>query len=191
MIKTGLLFGSFNPIHIGHLIIANTVLEGTDLDEVWFVVSPLNPFKSSATLLHHFDRYEMVKRAIDDNVRFRVSDIEFSLPQPSYTIDTLVYLKEKNPGHDFSLIMGEDNLAQLPRWKNYQQILENFFIYYYARPNVTVSSLGTHPKIKQVEAPLLDISATFIRKCIKEGKSIRYLVPQEVEDYLRVKKFFL
>ena len=190
--KVGLFFGSFNPIHVGHLIIANTILQNAPIEEVWFVVSPLNPLKDSSTLLHHFDRLEMVRLAIDDQPRFRASDIEFGLPVPSYTIDTLTYLQEKYANHIFHIIMGEDNLVQLPRWKNYEKLIELYKIFYYKRPGFSKEHLlSSHLQVQQVDAPLLEISATFIRKTIKEGKSIKYLVPTAVEDYIRYKKFYL
>jgi nicotinate-nucleotide adenylyltransferase len=189
--RIGLFFGSFNPIHIGHLIIANTMAENTDLDQVWFVVSPLNPFKKAASLLHEFDRLDMVEMAIQDHYKLKASDIEFNLPRPSYTIDTLTYTQEKYPQHQFVLIIGGDNLEQFTRWKNHTQILEYYGLYVYPRPGMKASGLDSHPRVKQVEAPLLDISATFIRKCLQEHKSIRYLVPREIEEYILRKKFYL
>jgi nicotinate-nucleotide adenylyltransferase len=187
----GLYFGSFNPIHIGHLIIANIVLESADLHEIWFVVSPQNPFKSASSLLHEFDRYEMVRLAIHDNYKFRASDIEFHLPRPGYTIDTLSYLQERHPADTFCLIIGEDNLEQFKRWKNYESILEYFKLLVYQRPHSQPSELKAHPKVHMIEAPLLDISASFIRNAIKSGRSIKYLVPEVVENYIRDKKFYL
>ena len=189
--KIGLFFGSFNPIHIGHLIIANIMAENTDLSKVWFVVSPQNPFKPSKGLLHEFDRYDMVKAAIADHYKLEVSDVEFHLPKPSYTIHTLAYLAEKFPDKKFVLIMGEDNLESFNKWKNYQQILEHYELYVYPRPHVTNSELKRHGHVKMVEAPLLDISATYIRSCIKSNKSIRYLVPESVEQLIQLKKFYL
>ncbi|MEJ0034090.1 MAG: nicotinate (nicotinamide) nucleotide adenylyltransferase [Bacteroidota bacterium] len=194
----GLLFGSFNPIHIGHLIIANTLAENTDLQKVWFVVSPQNPFKPSKGLLHEFDRYDMVKAAIADNYKLEVNDIEFQLPRPSYTIDTLTHLTERNPGKTFRVIIGEDNLVNFEKWKNYEQILANYGLYVYPRAapagareaDVTISELKRHPNVKMVDAPLLDISATYIRNCIKDNKSIRYLVPETVEQMIRMKNFY-
>jgi len=188
--KIGLFFGSFNPIHIGHLIIANTMAETTDLDEVWFVVSPQNPFKKNQSLLHEFDRYDMVSAAISDNPIFRVSDIEFNLPKPSYTIDTLAYLSDKHPQNSFVLIIGEDNLAQFTNWKNYEQILNQYELYVYPRPNSTNSNLRNHPKVKLVGAPLLEISATYIRSLVKQEKSIRYLVSKEVEELIVSRKYY-
>ncbi len=189
--KIGLFFGSFNPVHVGHLIIANIMAENVDLQAVWFVVSPQNPFKKSKTLLHEFDRLDMVEMAIIDNARLKAVDIEFRMPKPSYTIDTLTVLQEKYPQHTFRLIIGEDNLDQFMRWKNADKILEYFGLYVYPRPNSVKSELLNHPKVTVVEAPLLDISATYIRNRIKENKSIKYLVPQRVEEYILQKKFFL
>ncbi len=189
--KIGLFFGSFNPIHIGHLIIANTMAENTDLQEVWLVVSPQNPFKKNTSLLHEFDRYEMVSLAINDNNKLKVSDVEFHLTRPSYTIDTLTYLSEKYPQHQFILIIGEDNLNSFPNWKNYDKILDYYELYVYPRPSIEKSDLANHPKIRFVQAPLLDISATYIRTTIKEGKSIRYLVTEQVEQFIYKKQFYL
>ncbi|MCS6824420.1 MAG: nicotinate (nicotinamide) nucleotide adenylyltransferase [Cytophagaceae bacterium] len=188
--KVGLFFGSFNPIHIGHLIIANYMACNTDLDEVWFIVSPQNPFKKSSSLLHEFDRYEMIRLAIHDNFKLKVSDIEFRLPKPSYTIDTLTYIQDIHKQKEFVLILGEDNLSQFPNWKNYEKILEYYCLYVYPRPRSDKSSLIHHPKIKMVNAPLLDISATHIRQLVKENKSIRYLVTEDVERYIERNQFF-
>jgi nicotinate-nucleotide adenylyltransferase len=188
--KIGLFFGSFNPIHIGHMIIANVMAENTDLNKVWFVVSPQNPFKPSKGLLHEFDRFDMVKAAIADHYKLEVSDVEFSLPKPSYTIHTLAYLTEKFPGKEFKVIIGEDNLESFEKWKNHEQILDQYGLYVYPRPHVTNSELKRHPNVKMIEAPLLDISATYIRNCIKNNKSIRYLVPEPVEQLIRLKHFY-
>ena len=179
--KIGLFFGSFNPIHVGHLIVANTMAENTDLDQVWFVVSPQNPFKKASSLLHEFDRLDMVEMAIRNHYKLKATDIEFHLPKPSYTVDTLTYIQEKHPQHQFRLIIGGDNLQQFKRWKNYEQILEFYGLYVYPRPNAQPSGLENHPNVKQVEAPLMDISATFIRNSVREHKSIHYLVPEDVE----------
>jgi nicotinate-nucleotide adenylyltransferase len=191
MSKIGLFFGSFNPIHIGQMISANTMLENTDLKEIWFIVSPENPLKKSKSLLHEFDRYEIVQRAINDNYNFKVSDVEFHLPKPSYTIDTLTHLQERHKDKKFVLIIGEDNLVQFPQWKNHNKILEYFSLYVYPRPNSSVTELKTHPKVRMVPSPLLDISATYIRECVKNGKSIKYLVPEAVESYIIQKGFYL
>ncbi len=188
--KIGLFFGSFNPIHIGHLIIANTMVMNTDLEEVWMIVSPQNPLKKNNNLLHEFDRYEMVSLAIQDNLKLKVSDVEFHMPKPSYTIDTLTVLSEKHPQHEFVLIIGEDNLAAFSKWKNYDKILEFYKLYVYPRPNAETSELTTHPNVKFISAPLLDISATFIRNAIKENKSIRYLVTEPVENYIYKNQFY-
>ncbi len=188
--KIGLFFGSFNPIHTGHLIIANIMAETTDLSKVWFVVSPQNPFKPSKGLLHEFDRYDMVRSAIHDNYKLEVSDVEFHLPKPSFTIHTLVYLQEKHPDKKFVLIMGEDNLTSFRKWKNHEMILEHYGLYIYPRPGVQLSELKTHPNVRFVDAPMLDISATFIRGCIRNNQSIRYLVPDAVEQTIRAKGFY-
>ncbi len=188
--KIGLFFGSFNPIHVGHMIIANIMAENTDLNKVWFVVSPQNPFKPSKGLLHEFDRYDMVKAAIADHYKLEVSDVEFNLPKPSYTIHTLAYLTQKFPGKEFKVIIGEDNLENFAKWKNHEQILEQFGLYVYPRPHVTNSELKRHPNVKIIEAPLLDISATYIRNCIKNNKSIRYLVPESVEQMISLKHYY-
>ncbi len=188
--QIGLLFGSFNPIHIGHLIIANTFVENSDLDQVWFVVSPHNPTKNVNTLLHAHDRYDMVEKAIADNHKLRACDIEFHLPRPSYTVDTLGVLREKYPQHIFSLILGGDNLNNLIKWKNYEEILTHHQVLVYPRPSASPSLLDTHPNIHKIDAPLLDISATYIRTLIQSQKSIQYLVPDVVVSYIRLKKFY-
>jgi nicotinate-nucleotide adenylyltransferase len=177
--KIGLFFGSFNPIHMGHLIIANLMAETTDLKKVWFVVSPQNPFKPSKGLLHEFDRYDMVRAAIFDNSK------------PSYTIHTLVHLREKHPEKEFKVIIGEDNLVNFAKWKNYREILGQYGLYVYPRPNAQLSELKEHPNVTMVEAPMLDISATFIRNCIRKKQSVRYLVPDAVEAMIRAKGFYL
>lgn len=189
--KIGLFFGSFNPIHIGHLIVANVMATTTDLEQVWFVVSPQNPFKKNKSLLHEFDRLDMVEKAIADNPKFKVTNIEFSMPKPSYTIDTLIRLQEKYPQHEFKLIIGGDNLAQFPNWKNHDKILEYFGLYVYPRPNSEPSDLDNHQNVRLVKAPLLDISATFIRECLKNGQSISYMIPEAVEEFILRKKFYL
>jgi nicotinate-nucleotide adenylyltransferase len=188
--KIGLFFGSFNPIHMGHLIIANLMAETSDLKKVWFVVSPQNPLKPAKGLLHEFDRFDMVRAAIFDNYKLEASDVEFHLPKPSYTIHTLVHLKEKHPDKEFRIILGEDNLESFTRWKNYQQILDYYGLYVYPRPHTQLSELRTHPNVTMVDAPTLDISATFIRNCIRKKQSVRYLVPDAVEEMIRVKGFY-
>ncbi len=179
----GLYFGSFNPIHHGHLLIANYVLQHTDLQQVWFVVSPQNPLKPSGTLLNEYHRLHLVRIAIEGDNDLKATDIEFKLPRPSYTVDTLAYLQEKYPTYTFSIIMGSDSFENLPRWKNYKWLLQNFPIYIYRRPNH--ESLTSYPEAKKIialDAPLLPISSTDIRKNIKEGKSIRYWVPESVRE---------
>jgi nicotinate-nucleotide adenylyltransferase len=191
ILKVGLFFGSFNPIHIGHLIIASIMAETTDLQKVWFVVSPQNPFKPSKGLLHEFDRYDMVRAAVYDSYKLEVSDIEFNLPKPSFTIHTLLHLKERHPDKEFKVIIGEDNLEGFTKWKSYERILEDYGLYVYPRPDAQPSDLKNHPNVKMVEAPVLDISATFIRNCIRKNQSIRYLVPDAVEAMIKAKGFYL
>jgi nicotinate-nucleotide adenylyltransferase len=188
--KTGLFFGSFNPIHIGHLIIANFMVTQTDLKKVCFVVSPQNPLKEKNTLARDYDRLHLVRLAIQDNPKLEVSDIEFALPKPSYTIDTLTYLCEKHPKKEFVLIMGGDNLATLQKWKNYAQILANYDIYVYKRPAYNLGDWAAHPRIHFFDAPMMDISATYIRNCIKNNQSIQYLVPNIVFDYLETSTLY-
>ncbi len=178
--KTGLFFGSFNPIHLGHLVIAEYMATRTDLDEVWLVVSPQNPLKKKKSLANNFDRLHLVRLATEDNPKLKVSDIEFKLPIPSYTVDTLTFLREKHPNREFALIMGGDNLCSLPKWKNYEILLRDYPIYVYNRPNYGDCPLKEHPAIHFFDAPLMDISATFIRESIKKRLSIRYLVPPKV-----------
>ena len=183
--KIGLYFGSFNPIHIGHLIIAQHILNHTEIQRLWFVISPHNPLKDKASLANDRDRLHLVQLAIEDNPSMKASDIEFKLPQPSYTIDTLTYIKEKYPRYEFALIMGADNLLSLPKWKNYQLLINNYPIYIYKRPNYPIeSALVQHENIHILDTPLLDISSTWIRQLIKTKKSIRYLVPEKVFEYL-------
>jgi len=189
-VKTGLFFGSFNPIHTGHLIIANIMAEHTDLQRVWFVVSPQNPFKPGKSLLHAFDRFDMVRAAVADHYKIEVSDAEFHLPKPSYTVHTLAHFTEKHPGKEFKVIVGEDNLQKFANWKNYQHILDQYGLYVYPRPHAVKTEFHTHPSVKMVEAPLIDISATYIRRLIRGGQSIRYLVPEPVEQLIRLKKFY-
>jgi len=190
--KVGLFFGSFNPIHIGHLVIANHLVEYSDLDQVWFVVTPHNPFKNKNTLLDNYQRLEMVYRATKDYTKLKPSDIEFNLPQPNYTINTLVHLQEKYPKNEFALIMGEDNLKSFHKWKNYELILENHHIYVY--PRVSEQTVSTqfdgHKKIHVINAPLMELSSTFIRKSIKEGKNVQPMLPQHVWEYLDEMNFY-
>ncbi len=188
----GLYFGSFNPIHIGHLIIANHMVEHSDLDQVWFVVTPHNPHKKKNTLLADHHRLALVNIALEDYPKLKSSNIEFNLSQPSYTVNTLVYIGEKYPNNNFSLIMGEDNLKSFHKWKNYETILENNHIYVY--PRVSLGAVETqfsnHPKIHKVEAPIVEISSTFIRKSIIENKNIRPLVPTNVWKYIDEMNFY-
>lgn len=188
--KTGLFFGSFNPIHIGHMILAEYMLEHTDLEEIWFVVSPHNPLKEKKGLLEDYHRLAMVNIAVEDDARMRSSNIEFKMPQPSYTIDTLAYLGEKHPDRDFVLIGGTDILPSFHKWKNYQLLLERYSIYIYNRPKYDAGEYKDHPNIKFFDAPLLEISASFIRNAIKTGKDIRYMLPQKVNEYIREMHFY-
>ncbi len=186
----GLFFGSFNPIHIGHLIIANTVLGDATIDEVWFVVSPQNPFKKQKSLAHEFDRIDLVEAAIADNYGMRACDIEFQMPRPSYTADTLAYLVDKHPDFNFKVLIGEDNLSHFPKWKNYEVILEQFGLMVYPRPHAKSSDLANHRNVKFIEAPMMDISATFIRNNIKNDRSVKYLLPEVVLDRIMAKKLY-
>ena len=188
--KIGLFFGSFNPIHVGHLIIANYMVTQTDLQQVWLVVSPQNPLKPKNTLARDRDRLNMVQLAIGENTLLKASNIEFKMPKPSYTIDTLAYLKEKYPQHEFTLIMGGDNIATLQKWRNYEQILRGYDIYVYKRPQYELGELATHERVKVFEAPLMEISATYIRKCLTEGKSVQYLVTDAVQKYLEESRVY-
>jgi len=189
-VKIGLFFGSFNPIHIGHMVIANWFAEYTDLDEIWFVVSPQNPFKEKKSLLDDHHRLALVREAIEDDRRFGVSDIEFKMPQPSYTIDTLTYLEEKYPGKKLVLIAGSDQLPSFDKWKNPDRILELYEMYIYARPGTRESKYDQHPSVKIFQTPLMEISSTFIRKSIKEGKDMRYMLPPKVWKYIREMHFY-
>ena len=190
--KIGLYFGTFNPIHVGHLTIANHLAEHSDLDQVWFVVTPLSPFKKKSSLLDNYQRLEMVHLATKDYDKLRPSDIEFGLKQPNYTIDTLTYLFEKHPDYDFSLIMGEDNLKSFHKWKNYEQILENHSIYVYPRlsKGSIDSKFSNHSKIVKVDAPIMQLSSTFIRNEIKEGKNVRPMLPENVWQFLDEMNFY-
>lgn len=182
--QIGLFFGSFNPIHIGHLIIGEYMADRAGLKQVWFVVSPHNPLKLQASLAKDYDRLHMVRLAIDDNPRLKASNIEFSLPKPSYTIDTMAYLHEKYPDDQFSLIMGSDNLESIHKWKNYQVLLDRYPIHVYQRPGSEKIEPPAGSSIIMHEVPLLYISSTHIRALIREGHSIRYLVPETVYQFL-------
>ncbi|MGZ4034425.1 MAG: nicotinate (nicotinamide) nucleotide adenylyltransferase [Bacteroidia bacterium] len=188
--KVGLFFGSFNPVHVGHMVLANYMLAYTDLDRIWFVVSPHNPLKQKSSLLHERQRLQMVTLAIGDNNKMKASNIEFKLPQPSYTINTLTYLKEKYPANDFVLIMGADNLEGFHKWKNYEEILKQYEIYVYPRPDTKGGDLINHKKVKLVNAPLMEISSTAIRNAIKEKKDVRYFVPEAAWEYLKESHFY-
>ncbi len=182
--RIGLFFGSFNPIHCGHLIIANYIVEYSDIDELWFIVSPHNPLKNKSQLANEYHRLEMVNLAITDYEKFKVSDIEFHLPKPSYTIDTLTALSDQYPHYQFSIIMGSDNLATLSKWKNYNRILKNYSIIVYPRKNFNPDKNDYSEKVTIVDAPLIEISSTFIRKAIHEKKNVRFFVPEKVWQYI-------
>ncbi len=185
MKSVGLFFGSFNPVHTGHMIIANYMVSQTDLDEVWLVVSPQNPFKKSTSLADQYARLNLVELAIGDSLGLRASSVEFQLPKPSYTIDTLTHLREQYPDYKFALIMGGDNLPTLPKWKNYELLIRDYQIYVYHRPGTELGELAQHPSIHVAKnVPLMQLSATYIRKCLAAGKSIRYLVPEAVAEEL-------
>jgi nicotinate-nucleotide adenylyltransferase len=187
--KTGLFFGSFNPIHIGHMVIANYMLEFTDIDKIWFVVSPQNPLKKKESLLADYHRFEMVYRACEDHFDMKAVDIEFKMPQPSYTIDTLVRLTEKYPNRSFVVLMGGDSLQSINKWKNYTEILKNYWIYVYKRPGHD-NFKQLHDNIKIFDAPQMNISASFIRNAIKQSKDIRYLLPCGVWEYICEMHFY-
>lgn len=180
--KIGLYFGSFNPIHNGHLIIAQHFLEETDLDKIWFVVSPQNPFKQNHSLLNEYHRLFLVQKAIEGETRMKAVDIEFGLPKPSYTIDTMTYLEEKHPEHQFCIIMGSDSFQNLEKWKSGSLIMSRYPIYIYVRSGFEVDQQKVTENIFVLKAPLLDISASLIRKKIAEGKSVRYLIPDTVNE---------
>ena len=190
IIKTGLYFGSFNPIHIGHMAIANFMIEFTSLEQLWFVVSPQNPLKEKKSLLKDYHRLEMVRLATEDDDRFRASDIEFKLPTPSYTIDTLAYLEEKNPGREFQLVMGADGLRTFHKWKHAGLIARNYHRLIYPRPGTNPETIANTPNATLVEAPLMEISSSFIRQAVKEGKDIRHLVPGKAYRYMREMHFY-
>ncbi len=186
----GLFFGSFNPVHVGHTVLAGYMANYTELEQVWFVVSPHNPLKEKASLLHQNQRLHMVNLAIEDCDLFKSSNIEFGLPQPSYTINTLAHLKEKYSKHTFSLIMGEDNLVSFIKWKNYEEILKNHQIFVYPRPNCEESTLKTHKNVILTQAPLMEISSTFVRQAIKNGKNIASFMPQKAWQYCDEMNFY-
>lgn len=194
--KTGLFFGSFNPIHLGHLMIASYMIEFTDIHHVWFIISPHNPLKEKSTLLPDVNRLYMVNVAVEDEPRFKASNIEFHLPQPSYTIDTLTYLSEKYPTHDFTLLAGSDILPTFHKWKNYEQLLNHYKFYIYPRQGEENSGTGSqnlifsHPSVKFVDAPSVEISASFIRNAIRQGKNMQYFLPPKVWQYIEEMGFY-
>jgi len=188
--KIGLFFGSFNPIHNGHLVIAGYMAEFTDLEQVWMVVSPHNPLKAEGSLLQDYHRFALVTQGIGDYRKIKASKIEFGLPKPSYTINTLNHLLEKFPADKFVLIMGSDNLDTFKKWKNWELIIEQHEIYVYPRRDNTTSELKDHPHVKMIDAPLMEISSSFIRKSIKEKKDVRYMLPESVFNYIEEMHFY-
>jgi nicotinate-nucleotide adenylyltransferase len=186
----GLFFGSFNPVHVGHMVMANYMLSFTDMEQLWFVVSPQNPLKTKTGLLAQHHRLALVDLAIDDHQHMRSSNIEFSLPQPSYTINTLVHLQEKYPQHTFSLIIGQDNLQSFKKWKNYERILESFHLYVYPRPGCESGDLAKHPHVHITDAPLMELSSTFIRNAIRDKKDVRYYLPAKVWQEIELMHFY-
>jgi nicotinate-nucleotide adenylyltransferase len=186
--KIGLYFGSFNPIHLGHLIIGSFVANNTDVEQVWFVVSPQNPLKKSSTLLNEYHRLHLVQLAIEKDPQLKWSDIEFKLPRPSYTIDTLTYLQEKYPTNTFAVIMGSDSLLNINKWKNSETLLKNFSIYVYERPGFKIET--EQENIKILKAPLLEISSTGIREAIQKEKSIRYMLPDTVREEIEKNSYY-
>ncbi len=188
--KIGLFFGSFNPIHTGHLIIANYMANYTVLDEVWLVVSPHNPLKDKRDLINSYDRLEMARLATENAKNIRVSGVELKLPQPSYTIDTLTHLHERYPANEFSLIMGSDNLSSLKKWKNYELLLRDYPIYVYPRRGFLENEFSKHPSVTITDTPLMELSATFIRKSIQEKKSVQFFTPDSVIDFIDSKNLY-
>lgn len=188
--KIGLYFGSFNPVHVGHLIIANHILNTTNTDKLWFIVSPQNPLKQTNTLLNEYHRLHLINLAIGDDSRLKASDIEFKLPKPSYTIDTLTYLSEKYPQHEFSIIMGSDSFQNITKWKNHKLLLAKYEILIYNRPGFEIFT-SSHKHILLAETPVLEISATHIRNLIKEKKSFRFLVPDLVREEIELNGYYL
>ena len=190
--RIGLYFGTFNPIHVGHLIIANHIVENSDLDELWMVITPHNPFKKKKSLLENHHRLEMIYQATKKYDKIKPSDIEFKLPQPNYTINTLVHISEKYPNYVFTIIMGEDNLKSFHKWKNYEAILEDYQVYVYPRisEGTMQASLNNHTKIHKIKAPIIEISSTMIRNAIKSNKSVRPLLSDEVWKYIDEMNFY-
>ncbi len=186
--KIGLYFGSFNPVHVGHLIIASHIADTSSLNQVWFIVSPQNPLKHSSTLLNEYQRLHLVQMCIEEDPRLKASDVEFKLPKPSYTIDTLTYLTEKYPEYEFTLILGSDSFQNIHRWKNYERLIRDYHFIIYPRPGFPVDSTSTNVQI--IKAPLLEISATEIRNKIREGKSVRYLLPENVRKEIEIAGYY-
>ena len=190
-LKIGLYFGSYNPVHIGHLAIANYMVEYTDIDQLWFIVSPQNPHKKKTNLLDDYQRLEMVYRAVEGDDRLRASNIEFGLPKPSYTINTLAYLNDQHPDYHFQILMGSDNLENFHKWKNYETIIENYGVIVYPRPRFDKSKINMHKNITIAEnAPLMEISSSFIRKAIHEGRDFRHFMPTKSFEYLDEMNFY-
>ena len=187
--KVGLYFGSFNPIHVGHLIIASNIISNSDLDELWLVVSPQNPFKINAGLLNENHRLNLVRTALEGEKKIKASNVEFKLPKPSYTIDTLTYLSEKYPNRQFIIIMGSDSFQNLAKWKNYETLIRNYDIMVYPRPGFEINNIPG-ARIKIMDAPLLQISSTHIRELIKKNKSIRYLVTDSVKEVIENNAYY-
>ncbi|MES2331718.1 MAG: nicotinate (nicotinamide) nucleotide adenylyltransferase [Bacteroidota bacterium] len=187
--KIGLYFGSFNPIHTGHLIVASYVANHTEMQQVWFIVSPQNPLKPSSVLLNEYHRLHLVRLAVEDDLRLKASEVEFKLPRPSFTIDTLTYLQEKYPQHEFSIIMGSDSFQNLPKWKNFEQLIKNYSFIIYKRPGFEVKETW-NASVTILDAPMLQLSATEIRDNIKAGKTIRYLVPDKVREEIEQNSYY-
>lgn len=188
--KVGLFFGSFNPVHVGHMVIANYFVSFTDLQQIWFVVSPHNPLKDKQSLLSDYHRLEIVNRAIENDSRFKASNIEFGLTQPNYTIHTLVHLSERNPHHQFVLMMGSDNLQSFHKWKNYEAILEHYELYVYPRNGFDGGPFRDHSSVRWIDAPMMEISSTFIRKSIAQGADVRHFMPESAYTFIDEMNFY-
>ncbi|MCF8379469.1 MAG: nicotinate-nucleotide adenylyltransferase [Bacteroidales bacterium] len=188
--KTGLFFGSFNPIHNGHMAIAEYIIENTDLEELWFIVSPMNPLKKKKTMLEDHHRLELVYLAVGDDIRFKVSDIEFSMPKPSFTVDTLTYLSEKYPNREFEIILGSDNLMNFHRWKNSEILIQHYKRLVYPRHGNEMPDILKHKNIEIVQAPRIEISSSFIRESISKGKKVKFFMPLAVWNYIDEMNFY-